>query len=67
MILAGIIVLISADTVFLFLVIDDAYVDGHPVDILFITSYTIWAFTMYYIINKSKYKSIEIKQKKNTR
>lgn len=60
MILAGIIVLISADTIFLFLVIDDAYVDGHPVDILWITSYTIWAFTMYYIINKSKYASKEI-------
>lgn len=60
MILAGIIVLISADTVFLFLVIDDSYTDGHPVDILWIASYTIWAFTMYYLIHKSKHESKEI-------
>ncbi len=55
MILAGILVLIAADTVFLFLVIDDTYTDGHPVDILWISSYTIWAFMMYYIIYKAKH------------
>ena len=54
-ILFGIIILIAADTIFLFAVIDDTYIDGHPVDILFITSYTVWMFVMYYIINNSKF------------
>ena len=60
MILLGIIVLISADIIFLFLIIDDSYIDGHPVDILFITSYTIWAFTMYYFIQKANYNTEKI-------
>ena len=31
------------------------YVDGHPVDILFISSYTVCMFVMYYIINNSRF------------
>ena len=54
-ILIGILVLIAADVIFLFAVIDDTYVDGHPVDILFISSYTVWMFVMYYIINNSRF------------
>lgn len=54
MILLGIIVLVSADTIFLFLIINDSYEDGHPVDILFVTSYTIWAFMMYHILQNSR-------------
>ena len=54
MIIGGIIILLSADTIFLFLVISDEYVDGHPVDILFISSYTIWATMMFYLIYESK-------------
>ena len=54
-ILMGLIVLFIADTTFLFLVINDTYFDGHPVDILFISSYTIWTFMIYYIINNAKY------------
>jgi signal transduction histidine kinase len=62
MILAGIIVVLVADTLFLFLIIDDSYTDGHPVDILWITSYTIWAFMMYYILyNSRKNNSDELK------
>ncbi len=54
MILIGIIIFIIADDIFLFLVIDDNYYDGHPVDILWLTSYIIWAFTIYGTIYKSK-------------
>ena len=54
MILIGIIVFIIADDMFLFLVIYDKYYDGNPVDILWLTSYVIWAFTIYNIIYKSK-------------
>lgn len=59
MILAGIIVLIAADTIFLFLIIDDTYFEGHPVEILWITSYSIWAFMLYYLIYNSKYQNKE--------
>ena len=59
MILAGIIILIAADTIFLFLIIDDSYVDGHPVDVLWVSSYTVWAFMMYYIIHNSKHQKEE--------
>jgi signal transduction histidine kinase len=54
MILAGLILMITADTVFLHLVILDQYEDGHPVDILWISSYTIWSFMMIFIISQSK-------------
>jgi signal transduction histidine kinase len=54
MIMIGIIVVFTADTIFLFLVIDDSYQDGHPVDILWITGYTIWAFMMYHILHNSR-------------
>lgn len=54
MMLVGIIIFIIADDIFLFLVIDDKYYDGHPVDILWLTSYIIWAFTIYGTIYKSK-------------
>lgn len=57
MILAGLTTMIVADTVFLFLVIEDSYVDGHPVDILFVSSYTIWSFMMFYLVRKSKQKT----------
>ena len=58
MILVGIIGFVVADTIFLFLVIDDSYVDGHPVDILWISSYLIWTFTIVYLIyNIKKQKS----------
>ncbi|MDH3824227.1 MAG: hypothetical protein OES14_00345, partial [Nitrosopumilus sp.] len=57
MILLGLIIMVAADTIFLFLIIDEAYVDGHPVDILWISSYTIWTFMMFYLITESrKYK-----------
>ena len=54
MILVGIMTMLSADTIFLFLVIEDAYVDGHPVDILFVSSYIIWSFMMFYLIREAK-------------
>ena len=74
MILLGITIMIIADNLFLFLVINDEYVDGHPIDIMWVSSYTIWAFMMFYSIvklqsskdgrineinNKSKAKQIE--------
>ncbi len=54
MILVGIMIMLLADTIFLFLVIEDAYVDGHPVDILFVSSYIIWSFMMFYLVRESK-------------
>ena len=54
MILLGIIILVMADSIFLFLVVNNEYVDGHPIDILWISSYTIWAFMMFYSIVQSK-------------
>jgi signal transduction histidine kinase len=54
MILAGLILMIAADSIFLHLVILDQYDDGHPVDILWISSYTIWSFMMIFIISESK-------------
>lgn len=54
MIIIGIIVIFTADTIFLFLVIDDSYEDGHPVDILWVAGYTIWAFMMYHILHNSR-------------
>jgi len=69
MILLGILFMIIADDVFLFLVANDDYVDGHPIDILWISAYTIWAFMMFYSIIQSKQKSQkpaqEIPQKHN--
>lgn len=50
MIIAGIIVMLVADTLFLFLVINDGYVDGHPIDVLWISSYTIWTFMLFYAL-----------------
>ncbi len=55
MIISGIIVMMAADTIFLFLVLEDAYVDGHPVDILWISSYTIWTFMLFYALMESRY------------
>jgi signal transduction histidine kinase len=54
MIIVGLLVMLAADTAFLFLVIEDEYVDGHPVDILWVSSYTIWTFMMFHIIMESK-------------
>ncbi|MEX2193468.1 MAG: HAMP domain-containing sensor histidine kinase [Nitrosarchaeum sp.] len=54
MILIGIVIFIIADDIFLFLVIYDEYYDGNPVDILWLTSYVIWIFAIYSLIDKSK-------------
>ena len=70
MILSGIIIMLAADTIFLFLVVNDGYIDGHPVDILWVSSYTIWMFMMFYAItgsntNNAKYKHTEIYKKED--
>jgi signal transduction histidine kinase len=54
MIIAGIILMFAADSAYLFLIIEDEYEDGHPVDIVWASSYTIWTFMMAYIIIESK-------------
>lgn len=67
MILAGIATMIAADSIFLFLIIEDAYVDGHPVDILFVSSYTIWSFMMFYLVRQSKQETKSNLQEINAR
>lgn len=66
MILLGIVAFIIADNLFLFLVINDEYVDGHPIDILWISGYTIWTFMMFYsiIISKQYKKENHLKESK---
>lgn len=64
MILAGIFVFLVADALFLYLIIEDTYEDGHPVDILWVSSYTIWAFMMYYLIQNSKKNTSKDSQQK---
>ncbi|MFB5647336.1 MAG: hypothetical protein ACE5RO_04250, partial [Candidatus Nitrosomaritimum yanchengensis] len=71
MIISGIIIMLVADTGFLFLVINDEYEDGHPIDILWVSAYTIWAFMMLYLIIQSKKSKIEefleINKKQNSK
>jgi signal transduction histidine kinase len=54
MILLGIIVLIAADTLYLFLVLEEKYHDNHPVDLLWLVSYTVWIFTLLRSTHNSK-------------
>lgn len=54
LILIGIISFIIADNMYLILIIDDRYFDGHPIDILWLISYVTWTFTMYTLIQNSK-------------
>ncbi len=65
MILMGIIIFIIGDDLFLFLVIDDLYYDGNPVDILWLTSYVIWSFSIYNLIYKSKKNKYNAEQNNN--
>ncbi len=64
-ILIGIVIFIVADDLFLFLVIDDLYYDGNPVDILWLTSYVIWSFAIYDLIYKSKKINYSTEQNNN--
>jgi signal transduction histidine kinase len=54
LILIGIISFVIADNLYLILVIDDAYFDGHAIDILWLISYVAWSFAMYKLIQNSK-------------
>ncbi len=54
LILIGIISFIIADNMYLILVLEDTYFDGHPIDILWLVSYVTWSFTMYTLIQNSK-------------
>jgi len=64
-ILIGIIIFIIGDDLFLFLVINDQYYDGNPVDILWLTSYVIWSLSIYNLIHKSKKTKYNIEQNNN--
>lgn len=71
MILIGIIIFVIADDLFLFLIIYDGYYDGHPIDILWLSSYIVWTFTIYNLIHRSKkienhqYQNVDYKQQMN--
>ena len=54
MILLGTIILISADTWYVFLEINGEYIDNHPVDVLWLLSYLVWFFSLVRSIHKSK-------------
>ena len=54
MILVGAIILISADTWYVFLEMNGEYVDNHPVDMLWLLSYLVWSFSLMRSIYKSK-------------
>ena len=62
MILIGIMIFIIGDDIFLFLTIHDQYYDGNPVDVLWLSSYVIWAFAIYKSIYKSKKTKINEEQ-----
>jgi len=47
LILFGIISDVIADTLFLFLALEESYYSGHPIDILFIFAYLLFAFGVY--------------------
>jgi len=49
MMLLGTIIFVAADTLFLFIVMDDSYYSGHPVDVSWLYSYIIWIFAFYRI------------------
>jgi len=57
MITLGMMVLIAADTSYLFLELTDNYYDNHPVDLLWLVSYLIWTFSLWYGIYNSKISS----------
>ncbi len=69
--LVGTITFVAADTLFLFIVMDDSYYNGHPVDISWLFSYVIWIFAIYKIIDITKkaqrnnIQSFKIVQKNN--
>ncbi len=54
LIIIGIISFIIADNLYLILVIEDTYFDGHPIDILWLISYLTWNFAMYKLIQNSR-------------
>ena len=59
MMLIGIICFLVADTIFLFLIIDDSYHEDHLVDTLWIVSYVVWAFAMFHYIQITKQQKIQ--------
>jgi signal transduction histidine kinase len=60
MILLGAVLLISADTWYVFLEINGEYVDNHPVDMVWLLCYLVWTFS----IIRSSYKSKELSEKR---
>ncbi len=54
MMLIGIITLIAADTLFLFLELNNEYYDNHPVDLLWLLSYVIWTFAVLRSVHYSQ-------------
>ena len=54
MFLLGILILIVADTLYLFFELTGEYTDNHPIDLLWLVSYLFWTFSLWRIIQISK-------------
>ncbi|MCV0430651.1 ATP-binding protein [Nitrosopumilus sp.] len=57
MILAGVLVFVIADTLFLFLTLTEQYTTHHLIDVLWITSYVVWFFSLLRSIHNSRHVS----------
>ncbi|PJC50566.1 MAG: two-component sensor histidine kinase [Nitrosopumilales archaeon CG_4_9_14_0_2_um_filter_34_16] len=55
MILIGMLMFITADTIFLFLESTGEYTSHHPVEILWLLSYLIWFYSLWRSMHNSKY------------
>lgn len=54
MFLLGILILIVADTLYLFFELIGEYSDNHPIDLLWLISYLVWTFSLWRIIHNAK-------------
>ncbi|MBM3910183.1 MAG: hypothetical protein FJ356_00870 [Thaumarchaeota archaeon] len=54
LILIGFLLTFIADTIFLYMIVDDSYYDGHPVDILWAATYVLFIFALNDYIKRAR-------------